>query len=287
VLVGLNPIVLVWGLGAGHNDFLMIVCIMFGFYVLVRTRALPEASPQASPRALPGASPRAPRRRLRPPRPAEVRGWLIPLAPLQLLAGASFVLAAGIKASAAVLIPVVLAGLLRAPRALVQVALGMILGAIGVAAVSVAAFGVHLPDLSTQGSLVTGESVPNLIGLALGLGGETDALRKVMVLVLILAVLTCCWLAWRRTDTITAAGWSSVALLLALAWVLPWYVLWVLPMAALSRSRWLRGTSLVLGAYLIIAWAPVTGLLWKAIGFRPEQTPLGRLHQRFVKELLD
>ena len=36
VLVGLNPIVLVWGLGAGHNDFLMIVFIMVGFYLLLR-----------------------------------------------------------------------------------------------------------------------------------------------------------------------------------------------------------------------------------------------------------
>jgi hypothetical protein len=72
-----------------------------------------------------------------------------------------------------------------------------------------------------------------------------------------------------------------------LSWVLPWYVLWVLPFAALSSSRRLRVTALVLGVYLILAWAPASTLLWNAIGFHPERTSLGRLHQRYVKELLN
>ena len=36
VLVGLNPIVLIWGLGGDHNDFLMVFFIMLGFYLLLR-----------------------------------------------------------------------------------------------------------------------------------------------------------------------------------------------------------------------------------------------------------
>ena len=74
---------------------------------------------------------------------------------------------------------------------------------------------------------------------------------------------------------------------MTLSWALPWYVLWVLPLAALSASRRLRTVSLALGVYLIIAWAPASGQLWNAIGFHPEKTPLGRLHQRSVKELLN
>src|SRR6476469_5175000 len=35
VLVGLNPIVLVWGLGGDHNDFLMMFFIVLGFYLLL------------------------------------------------------------------------------------------------------------------------------------------------------------------------------------------------------------------------------------------------------------
>ena len=56
---------------------------------------------------------------------------------------------------------------------------------------------------------------------------------------------------------------------------------------ALSTSRRLRTAALVLGVYLIVVWAPASGLLWKALDFYPEKTPLGRLHQRAVKELLN
>ena len=64
-------------------------------------------------------------------------------------------------------------------------------------------------------------------------------------------------------------------------------MLWVLPLAALSSSRRLRAASAVLGVYLIISWAPASTLVWNAIGFHPEKTSLGRLHQRYVKELLN
>ncbi|HEY0515499.1 MAG TPA: hypothetical protein VGD00_00140 [Solirubrobacteraceae bacterium] len=341
-LVGLNPIVLVWGLGGDHNDFLMVFCIVLGLYLLLLARM----------------------------RMAQARaaGWglLLPLSPQLIGGGAAFVLAAGIKASGGVLIPVVLAGLARNRRALTQVVLGMVLSAAIVGAVSLAAFGLHVPDLSTQSRLVTGESIPNLIGLALGLGGESAGLHKVMTVLLVLSVLGCCWVAWharaaeqpqpevdasgaqpagdgaraahtapadpaaraggagaagddaRAVDagpaglsappadagsaarriaapgsvaaaerTIAACGWAGVALLVTLSWVLPWYVVWVLPMAALSASRRLRVAALILGAYLIVAWAPASGKLWSAIGFHPERTPLGMLHQRYVRELLN
>jgi len=156
-----------------------------------------------------------------------------------------------------------------------------------VAAASLLAFGLHIPDLSTQSRLVTNVSVPNLLGLALGSGGETTSLHVVLSAVLAGSVLLCCWLAYRWRDAVTASGWANVALLVTLSWVLPWYVLWVLPLAALSSSRRLRVAALALGVYLIIAWAPASGLLWNEIGFHPEKTSLGRLHQRYVKELLN
>jgi hypothetical protein len=195
--------------------------------------------------------------------------------------------ATALKASGGVLLPVVLAGLVHAPRRLIQVLAGMVLAAGLVGAFSLLAFGLHIPDLSTQSRLVTSESIPNLIGLAIGVGGESAGVHKLMSVALGVSILACCWLAWRRRETITASGWASVALLVTLSWVLPWYVLWILPLAALSSSRRLRGTALVLGVYLIIAWAPASGLLWDAIGFHPEKTSLGRLHQRYVRELLN
>lgn len=276
VLVGLNPIVLVWGLGGDHNDFLMMFFIVLGFYLLLRTRDRVGAG--TSDESVDGWH-EQPRR--------GVRGWLAPLCAPEIGAGAAFVTAAAIKASGGVLIPVVLASLVRTPRRLAQVAIGMACAAAATAVVSLIAFGLHIPDLSTQSRLVTNVSVPNLIGLALGQGGATESLHVLLSAALIVGVALCCVQAWRRRGPITASGWAGVALLVTLSWVLPWYVLWVLPMAALSSSRRLRVTALVLGVYLVIAWAPASGQLWDAIGFHPERTPLGRLHQRYVKELLN
>jgi hypothetical protein len=304
MLVGLNPIVLVWGLGGDHNDFLMVVCIMLGFYLLLLARARAAGAASSGGEASQGSGVSGPKGVVAAVSSMPVRAWLLPLSLLEVGAGAAFVTAVAIKASAAVLLPVVLAGLLRAPRTLVQVVVGMVAAGVVVGVASLLAFGLHIPDLSTQGSLVTSESVPNLIGLAAGAGGETAGLREALSGVLVALVLACCWLAWGgphfrgRTPaassadggvgcSVTASGWASVALLVTLSWVLPWYVLWVLPLAALSSSRRLRTAALVLGVYLIIAWAPASGLLWNAIDFHPEKTPLGRLHERSVKELLN
>jgi hypothetical protein len=266
VLVGLNPIVLVWGLGGDHNDFLMLFCIVLGFYLLLLARE---------------------RARRAPPHAASERGRLALIVTPELGAGAAFVTAAAFKASAGILIPVVLAGLLRDRGALLRVLLGMLLAGALLGLASLAAFGLHIPDLSTQSRLVTPESVPNLIGLSVGAGGETETLHLLLNVALAVAVIACCRLAYVRRDPITACGWASVALLVTLSWVLPWYVLWALPLAALSNSRRLRTATIVLGVYLIAVWAPASGLLWQAIGFHPERTPLGRLHQRYVRELLN
>ncbi len=285
VLVGLNPIVLVWGLGGDHNDFLMVFFIVLAFYLLLLTRdrlAKEEPAGSHADAEAGEAVAATTERRWRSP-----REWLLPLCLPEIGAGAAVITATAIKASGGVLIPVVLAAMLRSPRRLAQVALGMALAGVAITAVSLAAFGLHIPDLSTQSRLVTNVSVPNLIGLALGSGGETETLHKLLSAALVVSLVLCCVQAWRRRGPITAAGWASVALLVTLSWVLPWYVLWVLPMAALSSSRRLRVAALVVGVYLIVAWAPASGLLWNAIGFHPEKTSLGRLHQRYVKELLN
>ena len=43
---------------------------------------------------------------------------------------------------------------------------------------------------------------------------------------------------WRgQMDWIAAAGWATLAMLLASSSLLPWYVAWLLPLAALGRDR--------------------------------------------------
>jgi hypothetical protein len=293
VFVGLNPIVLVWGLGGEHNDFLMVFFIVLGFYLLLRAReqAASESSAaqaanessaaqaaNASSAAAVASVGRAPARGLR------ARLW--PLSAFDLGAGAAFVVATALKASAGVLAPIVLLALWRSPRRVLGVLLGMVAVGAVVGVASLIAFGLHIPDLSTQARLVTNFSVPNLIGTAIGSGGATETLHSVLSVVLLLWVLGCCVLAWRRRESITPSGWATVALLVTLGWVLPWYVLWLLPLAALSRSRRLRTTTLLLGVYLIIVWLPGSSSVWAALGFEPAKTPLGGLHQRYVRELM-
>jgi hypothetical protein len=313
VLVGLNPLVLMWGLGGVHNDFITVFFIVLGFYLLLRagladvapvdrvrpgSRGVGEPNGRADGRAdgrasivdvgvLAGGSLAAAPRSAPGGRAGRVRGWLEPLEPLELGAGAALVTATSLKASAGIVILVVLAGLLHAPRRLVQVALGMLAAGVVLGSCSLLAFGPHLPDLGTQGRLVIAVSLPNLLGLALGQGGETEVMRTLLSVVLIASVLASGVLAWRWRDSLTASGWATIALLVTLSWVLPWYILWVLPMAALSRSRKLRVAALVLGAYLILTWMPLATAMDNAVGFHPSKTSLGELHQRYVQELLN
>ncbi len=316
VLVGLNPLILVWGLGGDHNDFFMTFCITLAFYLLLRARA-PGVSPEFPSRqtatastqppsgrpstAMPGAgaladplaalavgmvgSDTAPPARRSPW--ARMSAWLWPLAAPELGTGVALAAAIALKASAAILVPVILAGLLRAPRRLVQVALGLLAGGIALGACTVVAFGMHLPDLGAQGRLVIPMGLPNLLGLVLGQGGVTETMRSLLSVVLVLAVLGCSVFAWLRRDALTASGWATMALLLTLTWVLPWYVLWVLPLAALSRSRALRTTVMVFGAYLLLTWMPLATALDNALGIRPTTTLVGQQNQRYVRGLLD
>ncbi len=254
--MGLNPIVLIWGIGGGHNDFLMMLAVLAGLYFLVRGRMLYEDH--------------APLPALWPPDARFIA------------AGLTFVFAVSLKASAAVVLPVALAYAWPQRRAVVQMLAGMAAGALAFGAATLAVFGPHLPDISAQSSLVTPESVPNLLGLALGFGGETQGLHTLSFVVLAATVIAASWYAWRRRDVLTPVGWVSITVLLTLSWVLPWYILWVLPIAAVSSSRRLRIASLLVGLYLVIS--PVS--VWRVLGVHPESTPLGHLHEREVDELL-
>jgi hypothetical protein len=286
---GLNPIVLIWGLGGDHNDFFMVFCIVLACWLLLRSdrrRASSADATQQTGGASETAGPATNAGRV-----ANGRGTagslLLPLAGSELAAGAALAAAVFVKASGAIVVPVILAALARTPRRALQTLLGVLVGGVLLALASYVAFGAHTPSLATQGSMVTGLSLPNLLGLALGLGGETAPLRDLLALALIAAVIACCVLAWRTRDLVTPAGWASLALLVTLGWVLPWYVLWALPLVALSSSPRLRIALGVFSVYLILAWVPIASDLTRAIGLHPERTSVGLQHQRAIRELID
>ena len=64
-----------------------------------------------------------------------------------------------------------------------------------------------------------------------------------------------------RRDWLAGAGWATLVLIASASWLVPWYVIWLLPLAALGRSRALRGAALALTLFLILTLGPGTTYL--------------------------
>jgi hypothetical protein len=278
-IVGINPIVLVWGLGGDHNDFLMMFFLVLAFWLLLRARAMRvgrrarPAPPQQSPlvRAwawLDGM-----------PRPLAVGE---PAAWMEIGAGIALVAAVAIKASSAVLIPIILCGTARR----IRLAVGLAIGFAAAAVMTYYAFGFNLPNLGQQDRLVIPEGIPNLTGLALGFGGETTQMRNVLTVILVAVLAGCCIWAWRSRRWLTQCGWATFALIVTLSWTLPWYIVWLLPFAALARSRGLRIAAVLLGIYTYMAWMPYSSEVLGFLHVNPSTTLLGGQEQSFMNSLL-
>jgi hypothetical protein len=60
------------------------------------------------------------------------------------------------------------------------------------------------------------------------------------------------WRAARGADWVTCAGWATLGALVSSAWLTPWYVVWVLPLAALAPGRRLRAAALAFCGYVLV-----------------------------------
>jgi alpha-1,6-mannosyltransferase len=88
-------------------------------------------------------------------------------------------------------------------------------------------------------------------------GLDPDAVRLLaLVLFLTLFFKLLLW-TWRGGDWVGAAAWTAGGLLLASAWLLPWYLVWLLPLAAVARDRSLQLLALALTAYQLGARIPL------------------------------
>jgi hypothetical protein len=170
-----------------------------------------------------------------------------------------------VKLPALIALPFVLVAARAKRRAVVAAA--AVAAAVG--AVSIAAFGAHPPADGTQSALSNPVSVPRLLGLTPAATAATTTARAVALAVVVAALLL---LVRRGLDWITAAGWAMVALVVSLSWLMPWYVLWVLPFAALSTRRSLKIAALVLTAFLLAGRLPITVHRVGALGARTRVT---------------
>ncbi len=214
IFVGLNPLLLLYGVSGAHNDLLGALLLVLGIALALRRR---EAS-----------------------------------------AGAAVVAAAAIKLTLGLVLPFLLIGARRRGRA----AWGAV-AAIGLLGIpTLILFGPHvfgqLHRISSDPLFDTTFSGPDR--LAWLLGSPIDAgVRAACFAGAGAGVLLA--LAWARRggDAIAASGWALLALLCSIASLAPWYLVWLLPFAALGRSRRLQLAALLASAYLLAVHVPALG----------------------------
>jgi alpha-1,6-mannosyltransferase len=215
--VALNPLLLVYAVGGAHNDLVMTVLVCAGLYAL------------AGP----------------PGRTSDGVG------------GAALATAAAAKATGGLVLPFAVLGARERRRALA----GVLIGAAVLGALSLAAFGAglwsYLEVLLRQGRSVSIYSV--WLHLSRGLGFATVPWGLKLTLALsFLAVLAATLVrTWRGGDWIAAAGWALLALLVCTTWLLPWYVVLLLPLAALGASPRLRGATLGFCGLVLLTRLPL------------------------------
>jgi alpha-1,6-mannosyltransferase len=228
--VALNPVVLLQVVGGGHNDAIAMLAATIGVAALLSAR------------------------------PAS--------------GGAAFVAAAAIKVPAAVAAPFALLSTARvglsprwsgekvqrgAARPVVALLLGASAAAVAIGTAAYLAFGWHwlhaIELLGHRQSKTTHLSIPSTFSRLSGLDPSavrTAALALYAGLFIYLLIRT-----WRGHDWLRNAAWASLALLLATAWLLPWYLILALPLVALSRDRPLQLLTIGLTAFQLFARVPL------------------------------
>jgi hypothetical protein len=210
-VVGLNPLLVVYGVGGGHNDILMLAVLMAGVVLVLQHRDRAGAG--------------------------------------------SLVLATGIKLTAGLLLPFALAAtgspLARPRRREILVGAGLM--AALVAALSFGVFGVgvlHLPVTVHQSqSMGDWHSIPGFVSTRLGLGTVGHITGDVLAVAFVGVTAWLVRRVWRgELDWIAGAGWATVAMLATASSLLPWYVTWLLPLAALAHDRRLFRVAMALTA---------------------------------------
>jgi Glycosyltransferase family 87 len=161
--------------------------------------------------------------------------------------GASLVAGAAVKFSGTFAAPFAFVGSARRMRLLA----GAAAAAVMIGAATLAAFGSEAAEAfglaGGNQSLTSYWSVPSTVARITGI--DVDPIRFAFLAgYAALAVWLLAWTA-RGGDWVRAAGWAAFGLLVATAWLVPWYVIWVLPLAAVARDRALWGAALALTAF--------------------------------------
>jgi alpha-1,6-mannosyltransferase len=173
------------------------------------------------------------------------------LAEREASAAATVVAGAFIKATVAAMLPFMIVSRRR---------LGPIIGSLGAIVlcglVGYVVFGVHGVDLvsvlNRDAAFVSTDSFPTEIAHLFGKPGVFPIDHDLLKATLVLIVLHLLWRTWRGYDWVAASGWALLAISVTSTWLLAWYIIWSLPLAAISRDRRLLAATLVIEALFII-----------------------------------
>ncbi len=224
--VALNPLVLVHVVGGAHNDGLTMLLAMLAVAAILARR--------------------------------EAAG------------GAALIAAIAIKAAASFLAPFALLGAREPPtgrfvvlqttnRPVGRLLLGLAGAAAVIGVAAYAGFGWEwLRALEIAGNnqgKTSHLSVPTTLARITGLG--PDSVRVAALVLYGAAVAYLLAWTWRGGDWVRAAAWAAFGLLLATSWLLPWYLIWPLPLVAVSRDRTLLLLTLALTAFQLGARIPL------------------------------
>ena len=148
------------------------------------------------------------------------------------------------------------------------------LSLLALAALGLIGFGSHalgfLDAVGEQQQLVATHSIPAETARLVGLSGTPGWWRHLFVAAFAVVLVVALWRTARGADWRVAAGWTTFALLLSTAWLLPWYAVWLLPLAAVGGDRRLRAAALVLCAYAVLIHLPLADAL---LSPRPRHVP--------------
>jgi Glycosyltransferase family 87 len=158
--------------------------------------------------------------------------------------------AAGFKASAGLVVPYLV---VRSRRTLA----GVIAAVLALIALGLIGFGTGVFDslglLSSNQGRSSRLSLPYKVS---ELVGNRDLVRLLFGVAFAGVAGWTLWRTLRGADAIRMAGWATFAILLASAWLVPWYLLWLLPLAALAADRWLTVATVVLSGWVLAIGVP-------------------------------
>lgn len=165
--------------------------------------------------------------------------------------GATLGAAVAIKITAGLALPFVLIGARRRWRVLIGIAACGLVCLIA----AVVAFPDHglniIKTFELEQRLVALHSIPNELTNLAGPPRLTDSGRHIAQAAFLIAIAALLVRVVRTRDWIGTTGWAMVALVATSAWFVPWYTIWPLPFAAVSRDRRLLVAVLALQAFVM------------------------------------